>query len=368
MSELIKQAKEDLLAGKHPKTTVRLLLNSFGGQRRRANIVDKIHDALHEADLVTDPDFTSAWIDAEITFAAAPREAAPVDPCGHTSNVQEAPEGENLSSSEPKEAIQLIRMLSAANSGILSVNPQDSLERAVTLMLANDYSQLPVMTGPRDLKGVVSWKSIGGRLAQRNELFTVADAMEPGVLVKETDPLFEATALIISNDFVFVASATDNRIIGIVTATDLSEQFQTLSEPFLLIGQIENQIRNLMHGRFNLETLRAACNENDPERKERVSGVADLNFGEYIRILQTEANWTKLNFVADRVTFIKEMEKVREIRNDVMHFDPDGIEEEQFSQLKRFSKFLTRLERLSAGKKATDSRPTRDLRSPRSKN
>lgn len=254
-------------------------------------------------------------------------------------------------SNEPKEAIQLIRMLKAANSGVLAVNPQDGLDLAVTLMLANDYSQLPVMNGPRDLKGVVSWKSIGGRLVQGNTLLNVADAMEAGVIVKETDSLFEVTSLIISNDFVFVASAPDNRIIGIVTATDLSEQFQTLSEPFLLIGQIENQIRNLMHDLFDLETLRAACNESDPTRKDRVNGVADLNFGEYIRILQNEANWAKLSFVADRVTFIKEMDKVREIRNDVMHFDPDGIEEEQFLQLKKFSKFLTRLERLAPPQK-----------------
>jgi CBS domain-containing protein len=248
--------------------------------------------------------------------------------------------------------MQLIRMLSAANRGVLAVKPQDSLDMAVTLMLANDYSQLPVMTGPRELKGVVSWKSIGGRLAQRTTLETVSDAMEPTVTVKETDSIFEATALIIANDFVFVVASPDNRIIGIVTATDLSEQFQMLSEPFLLIGQIENQIRNLMHDRFDLATLRAACNDNDPARRERVNGIADLTFGEYMRILEIEDNWAKLGFVADRVTFIKEMDKVRKIRNDVMHFDPDGIEDDQYRQLRRFSKFLTRLERLSGGRTA----------------
>lgn len=350
MSELIRSASEDVAAGKEAKTTVRTLLREFGGQRRRANIVERIRDALREAGLVTIPDFTSTWIDAEITFAPAPQEAVPA-----VSGAQAAPETAEAtisSEDEPKEAMQLIRMLSPANRGVLSVKPQDSLELAVTLMLAYDYSQLPVMTGARDLKGVVSWKSIGGRLAQRTALKTVSDAMEPAIIVKETDSLFEATALIISNDFVFVASSPDNRIIGIVTATDLSEQFQTLSEPFLLIGQIENQIRNLMHGRFDLETLRNACNDNDPQRKARVNGVADLTFGEYMRILEVEANWAKLGFVADRVTFIKEMDKVREIRNDVMHFDPDGIEDEQFQQLRKFSKFLTRLERLSGGRSA----------------
>lgn len=349
MSELIQSAKQDLAAGKEAKTTVRTLLRDFGGQRRRANMVERIRDALREAGLVTNPDFTSTWIDAEITFALAPPDAASAD-IGAEPIAPETDDAATSPSDEPKEAMQLIRMLSAANRGVLSVKPQDGLELAVTLMLAHDYSQLPVMTGPRDLKGVVSWKSIGGRLAQRTALATVSDAMEPAVIVKETESLFEATALIISNDFVFVASSPDNRIIGIVTATDLSEQFQTLSEPFLLIGQIENQIRNLMHDRFDVETLRTACNDNDPARKERVSGVADLNFGEYMRLLEMEENWAKLGFVADRATFIKEMDKVREIRNDVMHFDPDGIEEDQFQQLRKFSRFLTRLERLRGGR------------------
>ncbi|RWE12787.1 MAG: CBS domain-containing protein [Mesorhizobium sp.] len=349
MSELIQNAKADLAAGKEAKTTVRTLLAAFGSRRRRANVVETIRDALQEAGLVTVPDFTSTWIDAEIAFTEPPQEIAPAD-AGAAPDAPDEAEAELKPSVEPKEAMQLIRMLSAANRGVLSVKPQDTLEVAITLMLAQDYSQLPVMTGPRDLKGVVSWKSIGGRLAQRSKLLTVADAMEPGVIVKETDSLFEVTTLVISNDFVFVASVPDNRIIGIVTATDLSEQFQTLSEPFLLIGQIENQIRNLMHDRFDLETLRAACNDNDPARRDRVSGIADLTFGEYIRILEIEANWSKLDFVADRATFINAMDRVREIRNDVMHFDPDGIEDDQFLQLRKFSRFLTRLERLSGGR------------------
>jgi hypothetical protein len=41
------------------------------------------------------------------------------------------------------------------------------------------------------------------------------------------------------------------------------------------------------------------------------------------------------------------MDKVREIRNDVMHFDPDGIDEDQYDQLRRFSRLMDELEALS---------------------
>lgn len=346
MIEIIEGAKAEIAAGREAKTTARKLLEAVGAKRRRATAVEKIRSALHEAGLQTDPDFVSVWVDAEIAFVPEKQEAPRTEgeapaPKPQTNDAVIMPAG------EPKEAMQLIRMLNAANRGVLSVNPQASIEQAITLMLTNDYSQLPVMSGSRDLKGVVSWKSIGGRLAQRATLTTVSDAMEAGVIVKETASIFEATSLIIAHEFIFVASVPDNRIIGIVTATDLSEQFQRLSEPFLLIGQIENQIRNMMHGRFDLETLREACNDNDPERKERIIGIADLTFGEYIRILEKEANWKRFGYVVDRAIFIKEIDKVRDIRNDVMHFDPDGIDDDEYVQLRKFSKFLTRLETLS---------------------
>jgi hypothetical protein len=38
------------------------------------------------------------------------------------------------------------------------------------------------------------------------------------------------------------------------------------------------------------------------------------------------------------------LNKVREIRNDVMHFDPDGIPPADLEQLRDFAHFLQRLQ------------------------
>lgn len=57
--------------------------------------------------------------------------------------------------------------------------------------------------------------------------------------------------------------------------------------------------------------------------------VFDLTFGEYIRLLERNDSWSKLGLRIDRKLFIGNLDKVRQIRNDVMHFDPDGIEEEK---------------------------------------
>ena len=240
----------------------------------------------------------------------------------------------------------LVRMLEAANREVISVNPQDPIERAVTLMLAYDFSQLAVMTNPRELKGAISWKSIGSRLSQRNALTNVSDAMEQAAEVSDAESLFEVTKTIIQRDFVFVRAA-DRKITGIVTATDLSEQFRGFSEPFLLLGRIENQIRKLIQDVFAVETLRAACDDNDPDRKAAVTKASQLTFGEYQRIFEKEENWAQLGFFACRKTFCKELDGVRKLRNEIMHFHPDVIEDGDFEQLRRFSRLLEQLDQLA---------------------
>lgn len=341
------EVKNDVAEGREPSRSVRELLRWFGARRRRAGVVERIEAELEAAGLRTDPHFTTTWIDAAIIFrkreAAAPvPEAAPAV----------APEPGEDGAEPPKPAdvadtTHLVRMLEAANREVISVNPQDPIERAVTLMLAYDFSQLAVMTGPRDLKGAISWKSIGSRLSQRNELKQVSDAMEQAAEVSDADSLFEVTRTVIQREYVFVRASADRRITGIVTATDLSEQFQGLSEPFLLLGRIENQIRRLIQDVFDVDTLRAACDDNDPERKAAVSKASQLTFGEYQRIFEREENWTQLGFVACRKTFCKELDEVRKLRNEIMHFHLDVIEDGDFEQLRRFSRLLEQLDHLA---------------------
>lgn len=340
------EVKADVAAGREPSRSVRELLRWFGARRRRGGVVERIEAELEAAGLRTDPHFTTTWIDAPVIFkkreAQAPAiEATPVDPA--------LPGGEPVEPAEPADVpdmTHLVRMLEAANREVISVNPQDPIERAITLMLAYDFSQLAVMTGPRELKGAISWKSIGSRLSQRNALTNVRDAMEQATEVSDSDSLFEVTKTIIKKDFVFVR-ASDQKITGIVTATDLSEQFQGLSEPFLLLGRIENQIRRLIQDVFDVDTLRAACDDNDPDRKAAIAKASQLTFGEYQRIFEKEENWARLGFVACRKTFCKELDEVRKLRNEIMHFHPDVIEDGDFEQLRRFSRLLEQLDQLA---------------------
>jgi 5-hydroxyisourate hydrolase-like protein (transthyretin family) len=123
-----------------------------------------------------------------------------------------------------------------------------------------------------------------------------------------------------------------------------------LSEPFLLLARIENQIRRLIQDVFDIDTLRAACDERDSDRKAKVTRASQLTFGEYQRIFENEDNWTKLGFVACRKTFCEQLDEVRKLRNEIMHFHPDVIEEGDFEQLRRFLRLIEQLSQL-AGRK-----------------
>jgi len=210
-------------------------------------------------------------------------------------------------------------------------------------MLTKDFSQLPVMTSDREVKGVISWASIGSRLGLGKQGAVVRELMDEHHEIRADVSLFSAIPIIVQNQYVLVRGS-DQLITGIVTSSDLSLQFQQLSEPFLLLGEIENHIRHLIGDHFGVDELTAARDPSDADRP--IHGVADLTFGEYIRLLENDERWKKLKVGADRKTFIAELNGVREIRNDVMHFDPDPLPDSDLDALRRFAQFLQRLQTL----------------------
>ena len=213
-------------------------------------------------------------------------------------------------------------------------------------MLLFDFSQLPVMQNDREVKGIVSWESIGSRLALKEKpVETVRECMKPHYEVKATDSLFRVIAHIVEHSYVLVRG-DDRTITGIVTTSDLSLQFQQLSEPFLLLSEIENHVRLVMDGKFTADELSSVRDSADPERV--IETVADLTLGEYIRLLENPANFQKTGLNVDRKVFVRELDHVRRIRNDVTHFDPDGITEKDHELLRHFLQFMHELREIAS--------------------
>lgn len=308
------------------RLTIRQLLEKFGYSRRGSWIVGHIRNGFERFNLTTDLDLWVGWLDSHLTIQLDSGGSGV--PTGHV----------------PPDPTHRIGSLEAANRSPLSVKPDSPLCEATTIMQLHDYSQLPVMQGEREVRGVISWKSIGERLSLGRQCEFVRQCMDSAQVVRDTMPLAEAITTIAEHGYVLV-QGTDRKISGIVTASDLSFQFMQLAGPFLFIGEIEGRLRNLIHGRFTLELLQAA---SGPEGGRPIEGSGDLTLGGYCSLLENRDNWERLGLNIDRVEFVKHLDAVREIRNNVMHFNPDGPSDEDTKKLRDIARFFDNLERISA--------------------
>jgi CBS domain-containing protein len=339
LQQVAEQLKTD---GRAPPETVRTLLTWFGQKRRGRWVVNAIRAALRKLRLRTDPDFESTYIDGEIEFRLV-GERREVD----TRTFPVATESERASSCEGdgdggkySDPVVRIGMLSAANRSPVIIDRSASIEEATTLMLLNDFSQLPVMQGKRTVHGMISWKSIGSSRLQSAACDKVADCMEPAEELRHDTPLMYAMDMIQRHEVVLVRSG-ENEIQGLVTTADLSYQFDELARPFLLLGEIENHLRRLIEPRFTVAEL--ADVKHHTEAGRTVEGVADLTFGEYLRLLQQPPCWDRLGLALDRKRFVEQLDRVRQVRNDVMHFSTDEIGEEELKLLEDTTRVLGQL-------------------------
>ncbi len=360
------------------RITVRELLRMFKAERRGLNKVHDIRTALDSLGLVTDPDFESVWIDGKIRICLKDAGNVVVDavPTGGTEIVEEDELDEDQSSSveeqeetdsqqpgsdegsqptivvasegvvetvlsEPADPTFRIGSLPAANKTLTTVGQDDTLKKAVTMMLQFDYSQLPIMHGEREVKGMISWKSIASRYAIGGECCKVQHCREDAQVVDGNGTLFDAIPTIVKYGYVLVRNPQDRKITGIVTASDLSLQFQQLAEPFLLLREIELHIRQLLQDKVLSEDLDWLASADTTAPKP--NSISDLSFGGYIRLVQRPEVWQRLALNIDQASLTKQLEDVRQIRNDVMHFDPDPMTAKQLDVLQNASKFMQQL-------------------------
>lgn len=335
LAEIVAQVQ----AGGEPTESVRTLLRRFGFEKRGYHKVREVRRALESAKLQTEPDFNSIPLDGEIAYHLRLRSKASSLPAGSDSVVQELSEQPGsivieVSSSDPTYRM---KRLDDGTQELASVKPDDDLRRATTLMMTHDFSQLPVMSGERTVKGVVSWKSLGMRFALGGRPQLVREAMEAEVATVESETsLFAAIPRIIANDYALVRR--NDGTYWIVTTSDLSSRFRELAEPFLLLSEIENQLRGLLDEHLTKATIQAAKDPEDRDRK--VESAADLTLGEVLRLLEQQDAWDKLAPRLDRAEVVRQLDAIRNIRNDVMHFDPEGVGVTDLEILRTFTRFL----------------------------
>jgi hypothetical protein len=196
----LKEVADNVSQGTARSETVRTLLSWFEAERRGYWKVQEIRKALRKVKLKTEPDFEDAWIDAPVVFWAKPKKEKAVPQAGADSATDTDPNTEDGANEAPIPAKGAdgahsrikIGVLAAANTPPRCISPDAEISEAITLMLQHDFSQLPVTTTERDVKGIISWRSLGSRLALGRQCKKVRECMEAASEIRSDASLFEA--------------------------------------------------------------------------------------------------------------------------------------------------------------------------------
>lgn len=315
------------------RVSPRTLINHLGYSRRGKWVCRQLDRKLAEFSLETSPYWADVWIDQEVRVR--PR-ATPTD----------------LSKARTKvaDAIKRINILEGANTEPDYVKPEDPVEKATTLMLHKGYSQLPVSSSTlqqNSIVGYISWQTIALKRIHGESGDKVKDYIEKFVCILPSDtPILEAMESVHKHGFILVSDQS-RKICGMITAVDMSSTYKLLTEKFLLIEQIERQVRLILDNQYTLSEINKQISTEEGQLE--VQSIDDLTFGQYIRIIESSDNWEKLNLSFDKEIIHGLLDEVRGIRNDIMHFDPAGIDSDQIDKLSEICKFLTTVIRLSRG-------------------
>ena len=284
--------------------SVRELIGIWGARGRDFEVNERVDADLGNQGMTTEPDFRAVTLDDTVAIVLTTQTAtdeAPASPIEDSSALQATPTQLNLAVSDDEGAWDhglTIGNLPSASRKVCSVAPDATFEEAITLMLIQDFSQLAVMTGPRDLKGAVSWKSIAkARNADPDaELSAAIVEADP---VPYTADLIGMLPVIQSQEFVFV-SGVDRSVTGIVTLADVVEVYGQMASPFFMIGRIDQSLRRIIEATFPMKTITPLC---DPDGLRDLSSYDQLTMGDYQRILENPDCWTKLGWSLHRKTF-----------------------------------------------------------------
>ncbi|MFK0245583.1 CBS domain-containing protein [Amycolatopsis azurea] len=309
--------------------SVRDLL-ALWGVKDRGDQVSQIEADLANHGLVTSPSFRAVTLDTTVSLITPPDEEEEPPEAGR-SEMDNLPVAEDDEGGDDLNVRLTVGNLSPLR-GVESVSPNSTLEEAITKMLLNDYSQLAVLSGPRNLRGAVTWRSIAQAMHQRPEA-SVADAIDPLVEVVPYDrDLFEVLPTLQQRDFVFVLNES-KAIEGIVTTADVAQRYGELATPFFQLGELDQTLRWILGRSFDVESIRPYCNR-------KVESFDQLTIGDYLRVLENNEAWAKLGWPLDRSAFIERLDAIRVIRNKVMHFHPDPVPEDAVEKLRRFNRLL----------------------------
>jgi serine/threonine protein kinase len=339
--EFWQSAKKAAESGSPIRLSVRELIGTWGARGRDLEINEEVGADLSNHGMTTEPDFRLVSLDdtvAIVPTTQAATDEAPTSPAEDAPAFEATPAEINVAVSHDEGAWDhglTIGNLPSASKEVSWVPPGATFDEAITLMLIEDFSQLAVMTSPRDLKGAVSWKSIA-KARNAHPDAQLSAAIVRAEAVPYTADLISMLPVIERQEFVFV-HGPDRSITGIVTLADVVEAYGQMASPFFMIGQIDKCLRRMIEVTFTMKKIIPLI---DPDGLRGINSYDRLTMGAYQRILENPGCWTELGWPLDRKIFCNCLEKIGTLRNNIMHFNNDPLPDDTLEMLQNFINLL----------------------------
>jgi len=245
----------------------------------------------------------------------------------------------------------LVKNLIENQLNLVCVKKTDLASNAYSLMIENDFSQLPIIDDEYRPLGMITYESILRSVKNLNttmEQIYVRDALTKALTSFNEDDLFDVLDRLQNTNAVVILTS-DHEVIGIVTSYDAMEYFRKRTENLMLVEDIETNIKDLIlfaysdeKDQVNVVELNSAIKQINSHSDSNEKTFDQLTLHEYIHLLFYGKTWEKVKdiFNFDKEKLRKTFLNVRNTRNDLAHFR-SAITSEQQDELKFCAEWLT---------------------------
>jgi len=299
---------------------VRTLIGFWGYKGRGKNTVAAILGDLAKMSLRTVPPFDSGPLDSSVVIQKLSGDVL-------TTAAAEQPDDHLLTLSRIPSAAFALRAEQRLGSSAGYVYRDTPIADAVTTMLRNDFSQLPVIESEtrREVYGVFTWESYAQARLRGDDPKTVASSVFSTSPVDLHSDLFASVGPIADQGYVVVTYR--GSLSGIVTASDLTREFEDLAMPFLAIGRCEQELRRVARGKLADQVAKTK------------KPFENYSFGDLQDFFKS--NWSNLGWSLSLTEFNGWLNATRQLRNTIAHFDnQDEDSTAELEAVHRLTKWL----------------------------
>jgi predicted transcriptional regulator len=231
------------------------------------------------------------------------------------------------------EEFHTVNNLIPDDQGLLNIPPDMLVIDALDIMRQKHYSQLPVLAGNKVL-GAFSYRSFAENFKKAStgkekpdlSQLRVIDFIEKVHYVQVSDDIEQILTSLNENDYLLVGQM--DRLLGVITASDLARYFYRYASIMMLLGEIELTIRKIIQACIDDQQLQefARLTLSKIYSEEKLpKTVNEMTFSDYAQMIGYGDCYPHFEKVFgqgewQRKRARSKLEEIRELRDDAFHF------------------------------------------------